>query len=58
LLLADGETDELRVGDVVRTPADATHGLANAGDKEFAYLSVTTPLQDFTPACKDPKPPN
>ena len=49
LLMADGRTDALRAGDVVRTPA-GVHGVANTGAELFVYLAVTTPPQDFTPA--------
>jgi mannose-6-phosphate isomerase-like protein (cupin superfamily) len=52
LLMADGQTDELRVGDVVRTPARTIHGVANTGAEPFVYLAVTTPPQDFSPAYK------
>ena len=50
LLMNDGQTDSLRSGDVVRTPAGAIHGVANTSSEPFVYLSVTTPPQDFTPA--------
>ncbi len=50
LLMADGQTDGLRAGDVVRTPAGTIHGVANTGSEPFVYLTVTTPPQDFTPA--------
>jgi oxalate decarboxylase/phosphoglucose isomerase-like protein (cupin superfamily) len=48
LLMADGQTDALRAGDVVRTPAGTIHGVANTGSEQFIYLAVTTPPQDFT----------
>lgn len=50
LLLADGRTDTLRAGDVVRTPPGTIHGVANTGDARFVYLAVTTPPQDFSSA--------
>jgi mannose-6-phosphate isomerase-like protein (cupin superfamily) len=50
LLMSDDRTDELRVGEVVRTPAGSIHGVANTGSEPFVYLAVTTPPQDFTPA--------
>ncbi len=53
LLLADGRSDGLRAGDVVRTPAGAIHGVTNTGDEPFVYLAVTTPPQDFTPAYQE-----
>jgi mannose-6-phosphate isomerase-like protein (cupin superfamily) len=43
LLMADGQTDGLRAGDVVRAPADTIHGVANTGSERFVYLAVTTP---------------
>jgi quercetin dioxygenase-like cupin family protein len=52
LLMGDGETDELRAGDIVRTPAGTIHGVANTGKEQFIYLAVTTPPQDFTSAYK------
>jgi quercetin dioxygenase-like cupin family protein len=52
LLMADGETDKLRAGDVVRTPPGTIHGVANTGGEPFVYLAVTTPPQDFSPAYK------
>jgi quercetin dioxygenase-like cupin family protein len=52
LLMDDGETDGLRAGDIVRTPAGTIHGVANTGDEQFIYLAVTTPPQDFTAAYK------
>jgi quercetin dioxygenase-like cupin family protein len=52
LLMADGQTDRLRAGDVVRTPAGTIHGVANTGAGPFVYLAVTTPPQDFSPAYK------
>ncbi len=52
LLMADGETDRLSVGDVVRTPPGTIHGVANTGSELFVYLAVTTPPQDFSSAYK------
>ena len=48
LLLGDEQTEVLRAGDIVRTPAGETHGVANKGKEPFVYLSVTTPPQDFS----------
>jgi quercetin dioxygenase-like cupin family protein len=56
LLMDDGETDGLRAGDVVRTPAGTIHGVANTGAGQFVYLAVTTPPQDFTAAYKSRQP--
>ena len=50
LLMADGETDTLRAGDVVRTPPGTIHGVSNTGSERFVYLAVTTPPQDFSAA--------
>ena len=50
LLMTDGDTDGLRAGDVVRTPAGTIHGVTNTGSEPFVYLAVTTPPQDFSPA--------
>jgi quercetin dioxygenase-like cupin family protein len=52
LLMTDGQTGALRVGDVVRTPAGTIHGVANTGSEQFVYLAVTTPPQDFTATYK------
>jgi|1186.fasta_scaffold149139_1 uncharacterized cupin superfamily protein len=41
LLLADGKTDLIRAGDVVRTPAGEVHGVMNSGNEPFMYLAVT-----------------
>lgn len=56
LLMDNGETDELRAGDVVRTPAGAIHGVVNTGAEQFVYLAVTTPPQDFASAYKSRQP--
>ena len=56
LLMDNGETDGLRAGDVVRTPAGTIHGVANTGAEPFVYLAVTTPAQDFTAAYKSRQP--
>ena len=50
LLLADGCTESLAAGDVVRTPAGDVHGLVNDGTVELVYMSVTTPPQDYSAA--------
>ncbi len=50
LLLAHDCTEDLRAGDVVRTPAGEIHGVTNTGGEPFTYLAVTAPPQDFTPA--------
>jgi len=56
LLMDNGETDRLRAGDVVRTPAGTIHGVINTGSEQFIYLAVTTPPQDFTAAYKSRHP--
>src|SRR5208283_5663883 len=55
LLMDDGQTDTLRAGDVVRTPAGTIHGVTNTSSEPFVYLAVTTPPQDFTPAYEGPQ---
>ena len=50
LLMGDELTDEVRAGEVVRTPAGTIHGVSNTGNEPFVYLAVTTPPHDFTPA--------
>jgi quercetin dioxygenase-like cupin family protein len=52
LLMAGGETDKLRAGDVVRTPPGTIHGVTNTGSELFVYLAVTAPPQDFSSAYK------
>ena len=41
LLLADGKTDLIRAGDVVRTPAGEVYGVMNSGNELFIYMAVT-----------------
>lgn len=50
LLLADGGSEPLSAGDVVRTPPGGVHGLNNTGTTDLIYTSVTTPPQDYTSA--------
>jgi mannose-6-phosphate isomerase-like protein (cupin superfamily) len=50
LLLADEQTEEMRSGDVLRTPPGEMHGIINTGSAPFVYLAVTVPPQDFTGA--------
>ncbi len=50
LLLANGESEPLADGDVIRTPPGEVHGLTNTGTTELIYISVTTPPQDFSDA--------
>jgi quercetin dioxygenase-like cupin family protein len=57
LLTTVGETERLRPGDVVRTPAGTIHGIANTSSERFVYLAITTPPQDFTTAYKRLTPP-
>ena len=52
LLLENGNTDVLRAGDIVRTPAGDVHGIVNSGPEPLVYFAVTTPPQDFTYAYK------
>jgi quercetin dioxygenase-like cupin family protein len=48
LLLADGQTESVAAGDVVRTPPGETHGVENVGREPFVYLAVTCPPEDMT----------
>ena len=41
LLLVDGKTEEIRAGDVVRTPAGEVHGVRNSGAEPFVTRSST-----------------
>jgi mannose-6-phosphate isomerase-like protein (cupin superfamily) len=50
LLLANDQTEEMRSGDVLRTPPGEVHGIINTGSGPFVYLAVTAPPQDFTAA--------
>jgi quercetin dioxygenase-like cupin family protein len=56
LLLADGETELIKAGDVVRTPAGEVHVVTNSGSEPFLYLAVTVPPQDFTAAYESTAP--
>ena len=48
LLLGNEQTEALRAGDIVRTPANEIHGVANSGKEPLVYLAVTTPPQNFS----------
>ena len=48
LLLGNEQTEALRAGDIVRTPANEIHGVANSGREPLVYLAVTTPPQNFS----------
>jgi mannose-6-phosphate isomerase-like protein (cupin superfamily) len=50
LLLGDEQTEVLRAGDIVRTPAKEIHGVVNSRKEPLVYLSVTTPPQNFSSA--------
>ena len=50
LLLGNEQTEVLRAGDIVRTPAQEIHGVVNSGKEPLVYLAVTTPPQDFSSA--------
>lgn len=47
LMLADDETKDFSMGDVVRFADKDVHGLLNDGGTEFVYLSVTAPPINF-----------
>lgn len=48
LLLADERTEELKPGDVIRTPPREVHGIENTGPDPFVYLTVTAPPEDMS----------
>jgi quercetin dioxygenase-like cupin family protein len=48
LLLANGATEILNAGEVVRFADTEVHGVQNTGAVAFEYLSVTAPPIDFT----------
>ena len=48
LLLENEQSEILRAGDIVRTPASEVHGVANSGKEPLVYLAVTTPPQNFS----------
>jgi mannose-6-phosphate isomerase-like protein (cupin superfamily) len=48
LLLAEGRTETIAAGDVLRTPATMTHGVENTGAGPFVYLAITCPPEDMT----------
>ncbi len=50
MLLADGQTQVIKAGEVLRTPAGEVHGVVNTGSQPFVYLAITAPPQDFTAA--------
>ncbi len=52
LLLADERTRTFRAGEVARFADGDIHGVQNASDAPFVYLSVTAPPIDFTYAYK------
>jgi len=55
LLLADNETKEINEGDVVRFSDKEIHGIENNTEKEFIYISVTSPPVNFRYAYKGEK---
>ncbi len=48
LLLANGRTQAICAGEVVRFAENEVHGFENTGVEAFEYLSVTAPPIDFT----------
>ena len=58
LLLGNKQTEVLRAGDIVRTPAGETHGVVNSGKEPLVYLAVTTPPQNFSAAYNTIEPAN
>ena len=55
LLLANDETREFTVGDVVRFADNDVHGLKNDSGEIFKYMSVTSPPINFRGAYKKEK---
>lgn len=55
LLLDNDETKEFQEGDVARFEDGDIHGIANNSDKEFIYISVTSPPINFRYAYKGEK---
>ena len=50
LLLAGGETQLIRAGEIVRFSENEVHGLQNTGTTDFEYLAVTSPPINFNNA--------
>jgi quercetin dioxygenase-like cupin family protein len=48
LLLANGKTQPICAGEVVRFVENEVHGLENTGAATFEYLSVTSPPINFS----------
>jgi len=48
LLLGNEQSEVLRAGDIVRTPAQEIHGVENSGTEPLVYLAVTVPPQNFS----------
>jgi quercetin dioxygenase-like cupin family protein len=55
LLLAEGATQRMAAGDVVRFAEGDVHGLVNTGREPFVYLAVTAPPIDFASAYRESK---
>lgn len=55
LLLADNQTKEFNVGDVVRFADNDIHGLKNEKNVDFMYMSITSPPINFRNAYKEEK---
>jgi len=55
LLLADGNTQAITAGEVVRFADGDIHGFQNSGSENFIYVSVTSPPINFSYAYKDGK---
>ena len=55
LRLADGATQRISAGEVVRFADGDVHGLTNMEVEPFVYLSVTAPPIDFGYAYRDAK---
>jgi mannose-6-phosphate isomerase-like protein (cupin superfamily) len=46
-LLMDGGKSEVKVGEIIRTPAGEAHGIVNSGTAPLVYLAITVPPEDF-----------
>lgn len=55
LLLAEGNTQAIAAGEVVRFADGDIHGFRNSGPEPFIYVSVTSPPINFSYAYKDEK---
>jgi len=57
LLMAEGARAAVNAGDIVRTPAGQSHGIANSATERLVYLAITVPPEDFTKRYSDVETP-